>query len=85
MYLTLDVCCIFSSFHLKVMVVFPRGHFQKGRIRFLLNGVEPRYCTKCKIRFVKEITHCENCGKKIGKSSHTYDSVWIIFRRKEKQ
>ena len=39
-------------------------HFQRGRIRFLLNGIEPRYCTKCKIRFAKEISHCENCGKK---------------------
>jgi len=57
-------------------------HFQKGRIRFLLNGIEPRYCTKCKIRFAKEISHCENCHKKIGKSSPTYDSVWVIFRKK---
>lgn len=58
-------------------------HFQKGRIRFLLNGIEPRYCTKCKIRFAKEISHCENCGGKIGKSSPTYDSVWIVFRKNE--
>ena len=59
-------------------------HFQKGRIRFLLNGVEPRYCTKCKIRWNKEITHCENCGEKIGRSSPTYDSVWVIFRKTDK-
>jgi len=58
-------------------------HFQKGRIRFLLNGVEPRYCTKCKIRFAKEVSHCENCYCTIGKSSPTYDSVWVIFRKKE--
>lgn len=58
-------------------------HFQKGRIRFLLDGVEPRYCTRCKIRFEKEISHCERCGGKIGKSSPTYDSAWIIFRKKE--
>lgn len=58
-------------------------HFQKGRIRFLLGGVEPRYCTRCKIRFEKEISHCEKCNKKIGKSSPTYDSSWIIFRKKE--
>lgn len=57
-------------------------HFQRGRIRFLLDGVEPRYCVQCKIRFTKEITHCENCGNTIGKSSPTYDSAWIIFRRK---
>jgi len=59
-------------------------HFQKGRIRFLLNGVEPRYCIRCKIRFTKEISHCENCHKKIGKSSPTYDSVWVIFRKSNK-
>ncbi len=59
-------------------------HFQKGRIRFLINGIEPRYCKHCKKRFVEEITHCSICGNKVGKSSPTYDSVWIIFRKKEK-
>jgi len=59
-------------------------HFQKGRIRFLLNGMEPRYCKHCKKRFVEEITHCNICNSKVGKSSPTYDSVWIIFRKKEK-
>jgi len=59
-------------------------HFQKGRIRFLLNGIEPRYCIKCKIRFAKEISYCENCHCIIGKSSPTYDSVWIIFRKEKK-
>lgn len=58
-------------------------HFQRGRIRFLLNNIEPRYCINCKIRFVKEITHCESCHKKIPKSSPTYDSAWIIFRKKK--
>jgi len=57
-------------------------HFQHGRIRFLLNGVEPRYCTKCKIRFAKKISNCENCKGRIGKSSPTYDSAWIIYRKK---
>lgn len=56
-------------------------HFQKGRIRFLFNGVEPRYCKHCKKRFAEEITHCKICNRKIGKSSPTYDSVWIIFRK----
>jgi len=56
-------------------------HFQKGRIRFLLNGIEPRYCKYCKKRFAEEITHCKICNKKIGKSSPTYDNVWIIFRK----
>ena len=60
-------------------------HFKKGRIRFLLNGIEPRYCTKCKIRFAKEISHCEKCNCKIGKSSPTYDSAWIIFRKDEEK
>lgn len=58
--------------------------FQKGRIRFLLDGIEPRYCTHCKKRFVEEITHCPICSKKVGKSSPTYDSCWIIFRKEEK-
>ena len=59
-------------------------HFQEGRIRFLLNGIEPRYCIRCKFRFVKEISHCENCQCKIGKSRSTYNSVWVIFRKDEK-
>ena len=56
-------------------------HFQKGRIRFLLHGVEPRYCVSCKIRWNKEIDHCEKCYSKIGKSSPTYDSAWLVFRK----
>lgn len=60
-------------------------NFQKGRIRFLLNGIEPRYCKECKIRWVEEITHCKKCGGPIGKSSPTYDSAWIIFRRKKEK
>ena len=56
-------------------------HFIEKRIRFLLDGVEPQYCTKCKIRFTKEITRCENCNCTVGKSSPTYDSVWVIFRK----
>jgi len=59
-------------------------HFQMGRIRFLLNGVEPRYCKVCKKRFALEISHCMTCKRKIGKSSPTYDSVWVIFRKEEK-
>lgn len=59
-------------------------HFQRGRIRFLLNGVEPRYCVSCKIRWNKEISHCEKCNGIIGKSSPTYDSAWIIFRKEVK-
>lgn len=84
-------------------------HFQKGRIRFLLNGIEPRYCKYCKKRFVEEINHCKTCRRcnlcrktilnglefcgicdsktidqKIGKSSPTYDSVWVVFRKEEK-
>jgi len=60
-------------------------HFQKGRIRFLLNGVEPRYCKHCKQRFSLDISNCLTCKRKIGRSSPTYDSVWIIFKRKEKK
>jgi len=59
-------------------------HFQKGRIRFLLNGIESRYCTRCKIRFTENISHCKNCNYSIGKSSPTYDSAWVIFRKEEK-
>ena len=79
-----------------------------GRIRFLLNGIEPRYCTNCKTRFIEEIESCKTCkrcnlckfaildGKKfcnicdsllfphkIGKSSPTYDSSWLVYRKKE--
>lgn len=52
------------------------------RIRFLLNGVEPRYCKDCRKRFTENITHCNICNNKIQKSSPTYDSVWIIFRKR---
>ena len=83
-------------------------YFQKGRIRFLLNGIEPRYCKYCKTRFIEEIEHCKTCkhcnlcqktipngltfcptcdsklvNQKIGKSSPTYDSVWLVYRRKQ--
>ncbi len=44
-------------------------HFQKGRIRFLLNGVEPRYCKHCKKRFARSISHCPICERKISKST----------------
>lgn len=56
---------------------------QKGRIRFLLNGIEPRYCKDCKLRIIKKITHCPNCKNKVGKSSPTYDSAWLVYRKKE--
>lgn len=58
-------------------------HFQKGRIRFLLNGIEPRYCKKCKKRSTEDNPWCPTCDDTIPKSSPTYDSVWIIFRKKE--
>lgn len=79
------------------------------RIRFLLDGIEPRYCKYCKTRFTEEIDNCKTCKhcklckkvflnglefckvcdsklyyQKIGKSSPTYDSAWIVFRKKEK-
>ena len=106
------LCLVFSKTSVKWWHRFVEGkaetHFQKGRIRFLLNGIEPRYCNKCKTRFVEEIEHCKTCKRckvckevfldgpekctlcdseteprKIGKSSPTYDSAWVIFRKKE--
>jgi len=59
-------------------------HFQKGRIRFLLNGIEPRYCKKCKIRCIENINYCKNCNCVINKSSPVYDSAWMIFRKNSK-
>ena len=78
------------------------------RIKFLLNGIEPRWCKHCKTRFIENITHCKTCTfckicelgyvngcvycekcdsntqkAKVVKSSPTYDSCWIIFRRKK--
>lgn len=58
--------------------------FQKGRIRFLLNGIEPRYCKKCKKRSTEDNPYCSICGDNIPKSSPTYDSVWVIFRKEKK-
>lgn len=57
-------------------------HFQKGRIRFLLNNIEPKRCKYCKIRYTKEITNCEICGKIVSKTSPTYGSAWVIYRKK---
>ena len=58
-------------------------HFIQGRIRFLLNGIEPRYCKYCKIRSTQDNSVCPKCENKIPKSSPTYDSAWVIFRREE--
>jgi len=60
-------------------------HFQKGRIRFLLDGIEPRYCKICHKRSTEDNQYCPMCGDVIPKSSPTYDSVWVIFRKKEKE
>lgn len=57
-------------------------YFQKGRIRFLLNGIEPRYCKHCKLRIIKNVKNCIKCSRTIGKSSPTYDSVWLVYRKK---
>jgi phage N-6-adenine-methyltransferase len=59
-------------------------HFQKGRIRFQLNGIEPRFCKDCKIRSTELNNTCPSCNHNISKSSPTYDSVWIIFRKTDK-
>lgn len=32
-----------------------------------------------------ENNKCENCHRIIGKSSPTYDSAWIIFRKKKEK
>lgn len=59
-------------------------HFVNGRIRFLLGGVEPRFCKNCKIRSSAASTLCPQCNGNISKSSPTYDSVWIIYRHTDK-
>lgn len=59
-------------------------HFIKGRIRFLLNGIEPRRCKVCKKQFVVEITHCPICNSTLTKQSPPYGNVWVIFRKDEK-
>ena len=52
------------------------------RIRFLIDGIKPRYCKNCKERTLKEIDICPNlfCGKKLTLSTPTYGSAWIIWR-----
>jgi len=78
---------VFAKTSVKWWHAFVEGkaetHFQQGRIKFLLNGIEPRYCKKCKKRSTENNPYCSICGDNIPKSSPTYDSVWIIFRRKE--
>jgi len=59
-------------------------YFQKGRIRFLINGIEPRYCKHCKLRSVDDNPYCRICQNNIPKSSPTYDSVWLVYRGNKK-
>ena len=69
-------------------------HFIKGRLKFELDGIIPRYCSECKKQFVAEIDYCPNlienedgnyvrCQSLLKKNSSPYPSCWIIYRRKK--
>ena len=57
-------------------------HFIEGRVQFLLNGVLPRYCSKCKTTSQTESRICGE-GHPMRPNSAPYPSVWIIYRSKK--
>lgn len=62
-------------------------HFIKGRLKFEINGIIPRWCKECKKRFIEEIDFCPNCSLfkpvRVSKNSAPYPSCWIIYRKKK--
>lgn len=59
-------------------------HFIKGRLKFELDGIIPRYCSKvCKEVFIEEIDFCPKCNSRLTKNSAPYPSCWIIYRKKK--
>lgn len=61
-------------------------HFVKGRMKFEINGIIPRWCKHCKTRFIENIDYCSNCSLfepiRLSKNSAPYPSCWIIYRKK---
>jgi len=56
-------------------------HFIKGRQKFLINGINPRYCQKCKKTILKVIKKCPICNQTLKINTSPYPSCWIIWRK----
>ena len=56
-------------------------HFIEGRRKFLIDGIVPRYCKKCKKSIVKEIKRCQICRETLTQNTSPYPSCWIIWRK----
>jgi hypothetical protein len=41
------------------------------------------YLTEPKTRYIKNITHCPICKTRLKISDGTYDSAWIVYRKRK--
>jgi len=55
-------------------------HFIQGRVPFLLNGIRPRYCEKCKEMRIQTEIPCPVCNKSTKMNTSPYPSCWVIWR-----
>ena len=62
-------------------------HFVKSRMKFMIDGIIPRYCYKsCKKVFYENIDFCPDCSMfepvRLKQNTAPYPNVWIIYRKK---
>lgn len=58
-------------------------HFIKGRLKFEINGIVPRWCKECKQTFIENIDFCPICNNRLKKNTAPYPNCWIIYRKKK--
>lgn len=62
-------------------------HFIKGRLRFSIDGIIPRWCKNCKTHFTSNVDFCVICSLfkpvRLVKNTAPYPSCWIIYRKKK--
>jgi len=60
--------------------------FVKGRIKFWINGKEPRWCKECKKHRKTKSKNCSRCGEKLLNNPSPYPSMFVFFKgRKTKR
>ena len=81
------VALIFSKTDTKAWHSFIEGkaevYFMKGRVKFLLDGIIPKWCKECKELFIKEITRCPVCNERVVQNAAPYPSAVVIWRRRD--